>query len=128
MSYHFEFFTKKMSKPYIPNCITYDLSGSEGCIHFDGYYYIQDSEFPQRFYMEVYHDLSGNQSSKCYYVEFYKRQEVKDTSSYDDDLEEGGRICYFPTMEQKLYFRVLTVFKSINELVDEIKYRTDDDW
>ena len=78
--------------------------------------------------MEVYHDLSGNQSSKCYYVEFYKRQEVKDTSSYDDDLEEGGRICYFPTMEQKLYFHVLTVFKSINELVDEIKYRTDDDW
>ena len=115
MSYYFEFFTKK-SKPYIPNCIAYDLSGSEGCIHFDGYYY--NDEFPQKFYMEVYHDLSGNQSSKYYYAEFYKREKLHDTNTY----------CYFPTMEQKLYFRILTVFKTIHELVDEIKYRPDNDF
>ena len=124
MSYYFEFFTKK-SKPYIPKFIAYDLSGSEGCIHFDGYYY---NTFPQKFYMEVYHDLSGNQSSKYYYVEFYKREEIHDTSTYDEVDEEGEkmRICYFPTMEQKLYFRVLIVFKTVNELIDEIKYRPDD--
>ena len=120
MSYYFEFFTKK-PKPYISTCIGYNLSGFEGCIHFDGYYY--NNEFPQKFYMEVYHDLSGNQSSKYYYVEFYKKEEIHDTRTYDEVDEDGkkARICYFPTMEQKLYFRILTTFKSASELAYDIQ-------
>ena len=116
MSYHFEFYTN-MTKPYISTCIEYDLSGSEGCIHFNGYYYIGDSAFPQKLYMEVCQDLSGSHISKYYYAEFYSRV-----------YYELDGTCYFPTMEQKLYFRILKEYTGLLDLIDEIRYRVDDYW
>ena len=144
MKPQFEFFTKQCNKPYIDTLLSYDLSGSEGCIHFDGYYYVNNDKMnnslPLKLYMKVwqafsepiYTDLSGGQRVTCedyeenfYYAEFYKRQKLCDTNTYDE--LDGMRVCYFPTMEQKLYFRVLKEYKTIGEVFDDIDIQIQND-
>jgi len=144
MSYKFEFITNISTVPYVSKVISYDLSGSEGCIHFNGYYYVNDSHgndtyhvsLPQTLYIvtsralsdPIYTDLSGGvqrvhyegYEQHFYSIEIYDRIEVDDTSSYDE--QDGMRVCYFPTMEQKLYFHVLKELHDTEEMANTVKH------
>jgi hypothetical protein len=123
--------------PHIKELIKYVNDGSEGYLHFDGYYYVYDgsedeytksrSEYaenllPKRLLMDVivqetepYHVFCGGSwfrtvSHEQYEVEFYRREKLNCTdviSEIEDDDGEPMHVCFFPTDEQKLYFRVI---------------------
>lgn len=61
---------------------------------------------------------------KFYEVEIYDRIKIENTSSYDEVDEEDGskmRICYFPTHEQKIYFKVLNTFNDFEAFLERTK-------
>jgi hypothetical protein len=117
-----DFFNKTMLTPYIQELISYDLSGTEGCIHFNGYYYVINAEehdplyyrdpssiLPQKMYMLFkkhskepcrIEDVSGGwkraryemEEERFYYIECHKKVELENTSVYGPVLEENGVI------------------------------------
>lgn len=137
MEIHFYANGHERRTPYIQELIKYVNDGTEGCIHFNGYYYVYDGtedEFtkryqnveenclPQRLLMDVivqesepYHKYKCSSwyrpvSHDQYEVEFYKREKIKCTDSISEIEDEDGepmKVCFFPTDEQLLYFRVI---------------------
>lgn len=136
----FEFFSKERRDPYIQRLIEFNIGGAEGYIQFDGYYYVMNEEFPKHIFFnttlreaEPYEEETREDEYHCKYrvleddfyeVEIYDRQYIKNTSSYDEVDEEDGskmRICYFPTNEQKIYFKVINKFDSFDAFLDRTK-------
>ena len=143
----FEFYSKDRRDPYIEKVIEYNVSDTEGIIHFDGYYYVLNEEFPKRVFFnthlreaEPYEEETSSEGhrakyrileDKYYEIEIYDRIKMANTSSYDEVDDEDGlkmRICYFPTHEQKLYFKVIRVFDSFDDFLERIgKYFTEEE-
>ncbi len=131
----FEFFSRERRDPYIQKLIEFSISETEGYIHFDGYYYVMNEEFPKRLffnttvredkpYEEKQTELGLQLKYKIfedlfYEVEVYDRNKIRNTSSYDEVEEDGQkmRICYFPTDEQKLFFRVINRFDNFDDFL-----------
>ena len=155
---HFHFTPHDCTRePYIHTLIDYTNDGSEGCIHFNGHYYVNNipqeeitremeydgltkygNSIPQKLGMYFYeqeeepyliedvssykigdHIFNGGQISHyntieeyAQEIEIYMIEYVKDTSVYsEEDDDDGGtmNVCFFPSKEQKIYFRVLKV-------------------
>jgi hypothetical protein len=125
----FEFYSSERRDPYIQKLIEFSISETEGYIHFDGYYYVLNEEFPKRVFFNTrvreekpyeeetredgYHAKYRMLEDLFYEIEIYDRIKIENTSSYDEVEEDDGskmRICYFPTYEQKIYFRVINKF------------------
>jgi hypothetical protein len=126
------FYSNGKREPYIQELIDFkvDKSTQEGHIHFNGYYYVEDSEFPiiMPFITQLHEDKSSKKKilpdgitqyifniieTSFYHVEFYKRETIEDTSSISKIEDEDGEemnVCFFPTAEQKIYFRVIKEF------------------
>jgi hypothetical protein len=133
---HFQFFSKDQRNPYIIRLIDYLILDTEGSITFDGYYYVSDEEFPIRtFYNttlreekpyeekmtdEGYVAKYSNIEDIYYEIEIYERQKTTDTSKISEINDEDGkpmRVCFFPTCEQKIKFRVIRRFESFDEFL-----------
>ena len=147
-SRHFRFYSNGKREPYIEKLISFNINKStnEGFIHFNGHYYVDDSEFPiiMPFIIQLHEDISTKKEiisdstthyifriveTSFYHVEFYKRETIEDTSVtsvtsvIEDEDGEEMNVCFYPTAEQKIYFRVLKefdddklFFKATNEL------------
>jgi hypothetical protein len=135
---HFQFFSTDRRDPYIRRLIDYQISDTEGSIAFDGYYYVLNEEFPiktmynttlreEKPYEEGTTEEGGtyakykNVEDKWYEIEIYDRQKVKDTSKFsevDDEDGESMRVCFFPTYEQKIMFRVIKNFETFDEFLN----------
>lgn len=119
----FEFFSKERRDPYIDKLIDYKISETEGYIHFDGYYYVMNEEFPKRIFFNTSVLQTDNEykviEDKFYEVEIYDREKMKNTSSYDEVEEDGSkmRICYFPTHEQKIIFKIIQSFNNFEDFL-----------
>lgn len=141
----FEFFSKERRDPYIQDLIEFKLSETEGFIHFDGYYYVMNEEFPQRIFFNTivteykpYEQKQTENGFECKYrtiedkfyeVDIYDRVKIENTSSYDEVDEDGHKmsICYFPTHEQKIMFKILNEFDNFEEFLNRAsKYFTED--
>ena len=88
---------------------------NEGCLHFDGYYYVNDgrtvTEYePQHTLpLELVMCLEGT----VYHICVYDRILVKDTSVSSKICDEDGEemdVCFYPTAEQKIHFRILKAY------------------
>lgn len=108
---------------FIDTLFQYECDVSGGKFEFNGYYYLDDAEFPKchsLFYRQT--DENGTVVTEhAYIVEVYRREEIADTSVYTpmrkeleargeettDEDDEWGGICFFPTKRQVLYFRVI---------------------
>lgn len=136
----FEFFSKERRDPYVQKLIDFQVSDTEGYIHFDGYYYVMNEEFPKRVFFNTtvredkpYEEKQTEYGYECKYrtleddfyeVEIYDRVKIVNTSSYDEVEDEDGskmRICYFPTNEQKIHFKVINKFDSFDAFLDRTK-------
>jgi hypothetical protein len=130
----FDFFSKERRDPYIKELIEYNLTKTEGFIHFDGYYYVANEEFPIRTFLNssLRKEVSSDEyekkyklvEDKYYMIEIYNREKIENTSSYDEVEEEDGSkmsICYFPTHTQKLYFKIIQEYDSFEEFLDGCK-------
>jgi hypothetical protein len=136
----FEFFSKEHRDPYIKTLIDFTINDTEGSIHFDGYYYVMNEEFPKRVFFittlrdeKPYEEETTDKSYSCKYkiveekyyeVEIYDRIEIENTSSYDEVEEEDGskmRICYFPTHEQKILFKLVNNFSKFEDFLDRTR-------
>ena len=134
---HFQFFSKDQRNPYIIRLIDYTISDKEGSIAFDGYYYVLDEEFPIRtFYNTTLREEKPyeeettdegtiakyrNLEDTYYEIEFYDRQKLEDTSTISEIDDEDGspmQVCFFPTHEQKILFRVIKQFNSFEEFLN----------
>jgi len=134
---HFQFFSTDRRDPYIRRLIDYQISDTEGSIAFDGYYYVLNEEFPIRTmynttlreekpYEEGTTEEGGtyakykNVEDKWYEIEIYDRQKVKDTSKFSNIDEDGESVmvCFFPTYEQKIMFRVIKNFETFDEFLN----------
>jgi hypothetical protein len=133
----FEFFSKDRRDPYIQNVLEYNISETEGVIHFNGYYYVMNEEFPKRVFFNTtlredkpyeeeirdnaHHTKYRILEDEFYEIEIYDRIKIENTSSYDEVDDEDGskmRICYFPTHEQKIFFRVINKFDNFDEFLE----------
>ena len=111
---------------YIRELFHYECDGSGGKFEFNGYFYVEDSEFPKTYAM-CYRRIGEKQAileEHHYLVELYRRETVRDTSKYTptrkeldaqglettEEDDEWGGICFFPTKRQVLYFRILDTF------------------
>jgi hypothetical protein len=134
------FYFREDRTPYIEELIDYQISNTEGCIHFDGYYYVQDDELPRRLFFsttvyekEPYEIINGInkfrilENEKYYEVEVIDRTKIYNTSEYSEVCEEDGsvmRVCFFPTHEQKISFKIINIFntdKDITQRINEFK-------
>lgn len=131
----FEFFSRERRDPYVEHLIEFNINDVEGCIHFNGYYYVMNEEFPKRVFFNTtvreekpYEEKQTEYGYECKYrtiedmfyeVEIYDRVKIENTSSYDEVDEDGHKmkICYFPTHEQKIYFKVLKKFDNFEEFL-----------
>jgi hypothetical protein len=132
----FEFFSKERRDPYIQRLIEFQVSETDGYIHFDGYYYVMNEEFPKRVFFNTtvredkpYEEKQTEYGYECKYrtvedkfyeVEIYDRVKIENTSSYDEMEQEDGskmRICYFPTHEQKIFFKILNTFDDFEDFL-----------
>jgi hypothetical protein len=131
----FEFFSRERRDPYIQQLIEFNINEKEGYIHFDGYYYVMNEEFPKRVFFNTtvreekpYEEKETEYGYECKYktvedkfyeVEIYDRIKIINTSSYDEVDEDGSkmRICYFPTHEQKIYFKVINEFDTFEDFL-----------
>ena len=99
--------------PFIKNLIAYEISGNEGYVHFDGKYHVNDghSEPEHKKYLPQILDMYVFSSERRRYeVEVYDRIEIIDTSVTSTIEDEDGvpmHVCFSPTMEQKIFFRIL---------------------
>jgi hypothetical protein len=132
----FEFFSRERRDPYVQHLIDFYINEKEGYIHFDGYYYVMNEEFPKRIFFNTtvreekpYEEKETENGYECKYrviedkfyeVEIYDRIKMVNTSSYDEVDEDGSkmRICYFPTHEQKILFRVINSFHRFEDFLD----------
>jgi hypothetical protein len=108
----------------------------EGTITFDGYYYVSDEEFPIRTFYNTtlreekpYEEEMTKEGGRAKYrniedvyyeIEIYDRQKMVDTSKTSEIDDEDGkpmRVCFFPTCEQKISFRVIKRFESFEEFL-----------
>ena len=135
---HFQFFSTDRRDPYIQKLIDYKINETEGYIHFDGYYYVLNEEFPIRTmynttlraekpYEEGVTEEGGtyakykNEEDNWYEIEIYDRQKVVNTcrfSEVDDEDGEPMRVCFFPTYEQKIMFRVIKAFDNFDAFLN----------
>jgi hypothetical protein len=132
----FEFFSKERRDPYVQKLIQFNIFDNEGFIHFDGYYYVMNEEFPTRVFFNttVREDKPYEEETRedghhakykiieddFYEIEIYDRIKIENTSSYDEVDEEDGskmRICYFPTYEQKIFFKVINKFDNFDDFL-----------
>jgi hypothetical protein len=134
----FEFFSKERRDPYIQQLIEFKITESESYIHFNGYYYVMNEEFPKRiFFNTIVREKEPYEEEKTIYgyeykyktiedkffeIEIYDRVKIKNTSSYDEVDEDGHKIniCYFPTHEQKIYFKVINEFNNFDDFLNRI--------
>jgi hypothetical protein len=111
--------------PYVQEIIalTIDKDAMMGVLHFDGYYYVDDTELPRKARL-VYtrpeaepYEVEGGCMKYRYAdifdaeVEITKREKIENTNTYspvEDDGEEMN-ICFFPTDIQKIYFTILAI-------------------
>lgn len=111
------------SCPYVGSLKSYDLSG--GFLEFDGYFYVDEGEIaanPKKFFLQMHEcedtpwKVEEGTSFYKYKWQFFKEVEVyriekgEDTSRYSkvqDDNEGEMNICFFPTCQMKLWFRVV---------------------
>jgi hypothetical protein len=141
MSYNrcFDFYIKSPRGPRIEYLIDYTISDREGYIHFDGYYYVLDDELPIHIFYSTTlyedkpyeivetkygpHEKYKEIEEKYYEIEIYKIEKIKNTSEFGEMEDEDGstmKVCFFPTHEQKIYFRIINEFKSDKELFKRI--------
>ena len=141
-SRQFDFLSDDRRSPSINRLIEYKLSPdtNENYIHFDGYYYVSDVELPKKcFYTTVLlepepyieevrkasHSLTYRAiESNFYEIEIYKREKIEDTSEYREIIYCRGsimRACYYPTYEQKIYFKIIKEFDSFDEYYDRTR-------
>jgi hypothetical protein len=133
----FEFYSQERRDPYVEHLIEYKISEQDGHIHFNGYYYVLDEEFPKRvFFVTTLRDekpyeeeITENEGYRCSYkileeefyeIEIINREKFKNTSSWDEVDDEDGskmRICYFPTHEQKINFKIITKFEKFEDFL-----------
>lgn len=132
----FEFYSKERRDPYVQHLKEFMIFDNEGFIHFDGYYYVLNEEFPKHVFFNTtvreekpyeeetkedgYHAKYRIIEDMFYEVEVYDRKKIVNTSSYDEVDEEDGskmRICYFPTYEQKIYFKVINKFDNFEDFL-----------
>jgi hypothetical protein len=132
----FHFFSKDGRDPYIQQLIDYKITETEGCIHFDGYYYVLNEEFPVRTMFnttlraekpyEEGETENGryakykNEEDKWYEIEIYDRHKIEDTSTISEIDDEDGlpmRVCFFPTYEQKIMFKIIKRFETFDEFL-----------
>lgn len=115
-------FFSKERRPHIKELISLSIDPItlEGVVHFDGYYYVDDAELPKQQMMSYRHyACEGETRTACLEaldaeVEIYRREKVKDTSTFWMEKDEDGsemNICLFPTDLQKMYFKVLKIIK-----------------
>jgi hypothetical protein len=141
----FHFVTENRREPHIRKLIDYLVTGKEGVIHFDGYYYEKDDDFPIRLFMytclkdEIPHveKYQPDGSTISYYkhleddfyeIEFYRREYIEETNKYSEIEDEYGAsmtVCFFPTSEQKLYFKIIQKFESDANFFNCISERFD---
>jgi hypothetical protein len=131
----FEFFSRERRDPYIQHLIDFQINDLEGYIHFNGYYYVMNEEFPKRVFFNTtvredkpYEEKQTEYGCEYKYrtvedsfyeVEIYDRIKMENTSSYDEVDEDGHkmRICYFPTHEQKIFFKVINTFDDFEDFL-----------
>ena len=112
-------------RPYVEKVHSYnlDMDVSQGTLEYTGYYYVEDSAFPQQLTMNLYKteaepawvNMSGDTIRTKYNflfdyvidIEIYRREQYEDTSQPFDDDEDGGQICLFPTHREQIWFRIL---------------------
>ena len=135
----FQIHTKDRRNPYINKVIDYNVSEGKGYIYFDGYSYVLNEEFPIHMFFTtvLYEDepyeviKNGNSqtkryriSEKKYYeVEIYDREKLKDTSEYGEMEDEDGsmmKVCFFPTHEQKIYFKVIKEIETFDAYLERM--------
>jgi hypothetical protein len=135
----FVFYSNNIRKPYIQELIDYNIDNikQEGHIQFNGYFYVDDSEFPINmcFITQLREDMPSKTEilatggiqqtfnileTNMYHVEFYKRETIEDTSVtsvIEDEDGEEMNVCFFPTAQQKIYFRVLNKFDDNEQFI-----------
>jgi hypothetical protein len=141
----FEFFSREHRDPYIQQLIEFHINENKGYIHFNGYYYVMNEEFPKRVFFNTtvredkpYEEKQTEYGYECKYktieddfyeVEIYDRVKIENTSVYDEVDEDGHkmRICYFPTHEQKIFFKIINRFDNFEDfLKGTTKYFTEE--
>ena len=123
--YSVHFFSKERA-PHVRRLIDYELTVDGGHITFDGYYYIDDSEFPKTVEMyfskqepEPYKVVNGGHYYRHEFdmvatVELMERETGRITDRISKELDEDGEemnVCFFPTKIQRIHFRVLELHK-----------------
>lgn len=132
---HFDFHPIHLRNPYIEELIEYNISETEGLLHFDGHYYVQMEELPVRCFFNTFirekepFKVEDNTCSyrlldeEFYEIEIYDIEKLVNTSSYDEVEDEDGskmRICYFPSHEQKIKFKIINKFDSYAEFLNKL--------
>jgi hypothetical protein len=120
---HFQFFSTDRRDPYIQKLIDYKISETEGYIHFDGYYYVLNEEFPIRtmFNTTLREEKPYEEGTTDEGGTYAKYKKVVDTSRFsevDDEDGEPMRVCFFPTYEQKIMFRVIKAFDNFDAFLN----------
>lgn len=138
----FHFYSNDHRNPYIQELIEYNISEGGGYIHYDGYYYVNNEEFPKRLFFittlrdEIpYEEKRTDTDYSCKYkiieedfyeIEIYDRIKIKNTSEFSEMEDEDGstmRVCFYPTDEQKIMFKIINKFDnydSFSKRIDEI--------
>ena len=113
------YFIRKHGKvvPYVKTLYACQLSTqtNEGCLHIDGYYYVNDgrtvSEYDAQHTLPL--ELVMIYEKIVYHICVYDRILLKDTSVtskiYDEEGEEMD-VCFYPTAEQTIHFRILKAY------------------
>jgi hypothetical protein len=136
-SREFLFYTKDHRRPVIDYLLDYAISDEKGYIYFGGYYYVLNDEFPIRIFFrttlyedEPYevietkygsHKKYNKLEEKYYEIEIYDREKIENTSEFGEMEDEDGstmKVCFFPTHEQKIYFKVIREFKTLEEMCE----------
>ena len=122
-------FSSKGPQPYVQHILklSIDPITMEGFIHFDGYYYVEDTDLPKIHTMSYRHyamepcktSYNGWRRCACLEaldadIEIYRHETMEDTSTFwTERMEDGDEIdmCLFPTKKQKLFFRIVEILK-----------------
>lgn len=124
----------QLTIPYITqkNSIKYETHGKEGKIYFNGYYYIENDpltaeeelveiwkrprrylkNLPRRHMMYIYYEESTY--TDAYIIEIYKKETHERTnliSKVEDDAESEMNICFFPTNNLTLHFKIISTLE-----------------
>ena len=125
-SFHFDFYSNNRTLPQIDSLIEF----SDGCIHFDGYYYMLDEDLPIRIYMTIKKNTIYKSNIVCqdvkdkfYEIEIYNIVIIKNNHKFTEIKKRDGsvlKICFSPKSEQKIYFRIIKEFNTITEMLKNI--------